>query len=29
VSSASLLREHSIPSSRSLIKVLNKTRPKT
>jgi len=28
VSSANLLREHSIPSSRSLIKMLNKTAPK-
>jgi len=29
VSSANLLREHSIPSFRSLIKMLNKTGPKT
>ncbi|KAK4811045.1 hypothetical protein QYF61_015749 [Mycteria americana] len=29
VSSANLLRVHSIPSSRSLIKILNKTGPKT
>jgi len=29
VSSANFLREHSIPSSGSLIKILNKTRPKT
>ena len=29
VSSANLLRAYSIPSSRSLIKMLNKTRPKT